>query len=167
MGQRPTQGDEKASVRQLLSIEPLPPPLSSRVAGWASGPPMRMKMASIQQPLSPEALPSPLSSRPERSAAERSLCGCLFLEMFFDGAKPRDLRFRGPLLETRILCNPLARKEGVSSSGPGKVRNVTDLQSVHLQLDADAFSPLQRSYDAKEVLGARVPVWPKHPLQAR
>jgi hypothetical protein len=46
-------------------------------------------------------------------------------------------------------------------------RNVTDLQSVHLQLDADAFSPLQRSYDAKEVLGARVTVWPKHPLQAR
>jgi len=45
-------------------------------------------MASIQQPLSPEALPSPLSSRPERSGAERSLCGCLFLEMFFDGAKP-------------------------------------------------------------------------------
>ncbi|MEA3005432.1 MAG: hypothetical protein QOI94_701 [Acidobacteriaceae bacterium] len=27
------------------------------------------------------------------SGAERSLCGCLFLEMFFDGAKPRDLRF--------------------------------------------------------------------------
>jgi hypothetical protein len=47
-------------------------------------------MASIQQPLSPEALPYPLSSRPERSGAERSLCGCLFLEMFFDGAKPRD-----------------------------------------------------------------------------
>jgi hypothetical protein len=38
---------------------------------------------------------------------------------------------------------------------------------VHLQLDADTFSPLQRSYDAKEVLGARVPAWPKHPLQAR
>ncbi|MDX6462508.1 MAG: hypothetical protein QOE55_6205 [Acidobacteriaceae bacterium] len=50
-------------------------------------------MASIQQPLFPEALPSPLSSRPERSGAERSLCGCLFLEMFFDGAKPRDLQF--------------------------------------------------------------------------
>jgi hypothetical protein len=42
-------------------------------------------MASIQQP-SPEALLLPLSSRPERSGAERSLCGCLFLEMFFDGA---------------------------------------------------------------------------------
>jgi len=38
---------------------------------------------------------------------------------------------------------------------------LTDLRSVHLQLDADAFSPLQRSYDAKEVLGARVPAWPK------
>jgi hypothetical protein len=38
---------------------------------------------------------------------------------------------------------------------------------VHLQLDADTFSPLQRSYDAKEVLGARVPARPKHPLQAR
>jgi hypothetical protein len=58
-------------------------------------------MAFIQQPLSPEALTSPLSSRPERSGAERSLCGCLFLEMFVDVAKPRDLRFRGPLLETR------------------------------------------------------------------
>jgi hypothetical protein len=39
-------------------------------------------MASIQLPVFPEALPSPLSSRPERSGAERSLCGCLFLEMF-------------------------------------------------------------------------------------
>ena len=37
---------------------------------------------------------------------------------------------------------------------------------MHLQLDADTFSSLQRSYDAKEVLGARVPAWPKHPLQA-
>jgi hypothetical protein len=27
------------------------------------------------------------------TGAERSLCGCLFLEMFFDGAKPRDLQF--------------------------------------------------------------------------
>jgi hypothetical protein len=27
------------------------------------------------------------------TGAERSLCGCLFLEMFVDGAKPRDLRF--------------------------------------------------------------------------
>jgi hypothetical protein len=31
-----------------------------------------------------EALRSPLSSRPKRSVAERSLCGCTFLEMFFD-----------------------------------------------------------------------------------
>ena len=58
-------------------------------------------MASIQQPLSPEALPSPLSSRPERS-----LCGCLFLEMFFDGAKPRDLQFqrtfRGNVFESGV-----------------------------------------------------------------
>jgi hypothetical protein len=30
MGLRPTQGDEKASVRQPLSTEPLPFPLSSR-----------------------------------------------------------------------------------------------------------------------------------------
>jgi hypothetical protein len=30
-----------------------------------------------------EALLSPLSSRPERSAVERSLCGCSYLEMFF------------------------------------------------------------------------------------
>src|SRR5882757_5707067 len=64
---------------------------------------MRMKMASIQQPLSSEALPSPLSSRPERRAAERSLCGCLFLEMFFDGAKPRDLRFLLVLAQTPKL----------------------------------------------------------------
>jgi hypothetical protein len=33
------------------------------------------------------------------TGAQRSLCGCLFLEMFFDGAKPRDLRFRGLFLE--------------------------------------------------------------------
>ena len=32
---------------------------------------------------------------------------------------------------------------------------------MHLQLDTDAFGSLQRSYDAKEVLGARVPAWPK------
>jgi hypothetical protein len=37
---------------------------------------------------------------------------------------------------------------------------------VHLQLDADTFSPLQRSYDAQKVSGARVPAWAKHPLQA-
>jgi hypothetical protein len=61
-------------------------------------------MASIQQPLFPEALPSPLSSRPERSGAERSLCGCLFLEMFFDGAKPRDLQFH--FTPNKCSCNP-------------------------------------------------------------
>jgi hypothetical protein len=38
---------------------------------------------SVQQLLSMEAPPSPLSSRPKRSAVERSLCGCSFLEMFF------------------------------------------------------------------------------------
>src|SRR5882762_6773842 len=42
-----------------------------------------MNDASIQQPLSLKRCPSPLSSRPERSVAERSLCGCLVLEMFF------------------------------------------------------------------------------------
>jgi hypothetical protein len=39
------------------------------------------------------------------------------------------------------------------------------LRSVHLQLYADASSPLSRRYDAKEVLGARVSIWPKHLLQ--
>jgi hypothetical protein len=57
--------------------------------------------------------------------------------------------------------------ELISDRGYTGPRNVTDLQSVHLQLDADAFIPSQRSDDAKEVLGARVTVWPKHPLQAR
>ena len=33
-------------------------------------------------------------------------------------------------------------------------------------LDTDTFSLLQRRYDAKEVLGARVPTWSKHTLQA-
>ena len=42
---------------------------------------------SVQQPLSLEAPLFPLSSRPERSAVERSLCGCSSLEMFFDRAK--------------------------------------------------------------------------------
>ena len=52
--------------------------LSSRPEeSWACGPPKVKKNASVQQPLSIEPLPSPLSSR----------------------AKPRDLRFRGPLLE--------------------------------------------------------------------
>jgi hypothetical protein len=41
-----------------------------------------MKRAFVQQPLSPEAPSSPLSSRPKRSAVERSLRGCSFLEMF-------------------------------------------------------------------------------------
>ncbi|MDT7817495.1 MAG: hypothetical protein QOJ42_7411 [Acidobacteriaceae bacterium] len=72
-------------------------------------------MAFIQQPLSPEALTSPLSSRPERSGAERSLCGCLFLEMFVDVAKPRDLR---SLLETEILCsNRIVISTGAQRSG--------------------------------------------------
>jgi hypothetical protein len=31
-----------------------------------------------------ESPSSPLSSRPKRSEVERSLCGCSFLEMFFD-----------------------------------------------------------------------------------
>jgi hypothetical protein len=38
--------------------------------------------------LSLEAPPSPLSSRPERSVVEGSLCGCSFLEVFFDRAYP-------------------------------------------------------------------------------
>jgi hypothetical protein len=44
---------------------------------WASDPPKVMKNASVQQPLSKEPSPFPLSSR----------------------AKPRDLQFRGPLVE--------------------------------------------------------------------
>jgi hypothetical protein len=40
------------------------------------------------------------------------------------------------------------------------------LGNVHLQLNGDAFSPLQSSYDAKKILGAWVPTRPKHSLQA-
>ena len=65
MGLRPTQGGEKRSVQQPLSIEPLPFPLSSRPEeSWACGPPKVMKNASVQQPLSIEPLLFPLSSRP-------------------------------------------------------------------------------------------------------
>src|ERR1700678_272353 len=48
-------------------------------------------MASVQQLPSLEAPLSPLSSRPKRSVVERSLCGCTYLEMFFDRAS-MDLR---------------------------------------------------------------------------
>src|SRR6202522_275154 len=48
-------------------------------------------MASVQQLPSLEAPLSPLSSRPKRSVVERSLCGCTYLEMFFNRAS-MDLR---------------------------------------------------------------------------
>ncbi|MDX6460571.1 MAG: hypothetical protein QOE55_4268, partial [Acidobacteriaceae bacterium] len=47
------------------------------------------------------------------TGAERSLCGCLILEMFFDGAKPRDLQFRGPFLGMFF-----ARAGGLFSASP-------------------------------------------------
>src|ERR1700761_1756958 len=107
MGLRPTQGDAKhASLQQLLLMEGPPSPLSSRPERSAverslcGGPFLEMffdrgimglrptqgdeKPASLQQLLLMEGPPSPLSSRPERSAVERSLCGCPFLGMFFD-----------------------------------------------------------------------------------
>jgi hypothetical protein len=40
------------------------------------------------------------------------------------------------------------------------------LGGVHLQLDTDTFIPLKRCDDTKEVLSARIPTWPEHPLQA-
>ena len=46
-----------------------------------TGPPTVVKRASVPQLLSLEAPTSPLSSRPKRSAVERSLCGCSFLEI--------------------------------------------------------------------------------------
>src|ERR1700722_17328308 len=48
-------------------------------------------MASVQQLPSLEAPLPPLSSRPKRSVVERSLCGCTYLEMFFNRAS-MDLR---------------------------------------------------------------------------
>jgi hypothetical protein len=53
------------------------------------------KLLLFSKLLSLEAPPSPLSSRPERSAVERSLSGCFFLEMFFDRVQRSgvDLRF--------------------------------------------------------------------------
>src|ERR1700735_1883262 len=48
-------------------------------------------MASVSQLPSLEAPLSPLSSRPKRSVVERSLCGCTYLEMFFNRAS-MDLR---------------------------------------------------------------------------
>jgi hypothetical protein len=65
------------------------PPLSSRVVGWTCGPPKEMKKASVRQLLFIEPLPLPLSSRAQ--PRDLQFRGPL-LEMFFDGAKPRDLR---------------------------------------------------------------------------
>src|ERR1700678_4374307 len=48
-------------------------------------------MASVQQLPSREAPLPPLSSRPKRSVVERSLCGCTYLEIFFNRAS-MDLR---------------------------------------------------------------------------
>src|SRR6202789_3703404 len=56
-----------------------------------AGPPKKTKIAFIQQLPSLEAPLSPLSSRPKRNVVERSLCGCTYLEMFFNRAS-MDLR---------------------------------------------------------------------------
>ena len=50
----------------------------------------------VQQLFSMEEPLSPLSSRPKRSAVERSLCGCSFLEMFFDPSVVAGLQFLFP-----------------------------------------------------------------------
>ncbi len=101
-GLRPTEGNENASVRHPLSVEPLPFPCHPACPGvpwdrseaerrdlrfrgpfWKCvstschgphGPPRMMKTPSARGRSLMEALPSPLSSRPKRSAAERSLC---------------------------------------------------------------------------------------------
>src|SRR5580658_9355852 len=59
---------------------------------WTLGSPKVTKNGFCQQPPSLEAPPSPLSSRPKRSAVERSLCGCSFLEMFKGGRSGRNPR---------------------------------------------------------------------------
>jgi hypothetical protein len=101
-----TEVMKKASVRQLLSIEPLPPPLSSR----AKPRDLRFRGPFVDMFF-------------RKSAAQRrDLCVDASSWKCFSTERSRgNLRFRGPLLEMRILCNPLARKEAVSSSCPGKV----------------------------------------------
>jgi hypothetical protein len=92
-----------APVQRRLSMEAPPSPFvisteaqrSGEISVWMlllgnvfrqrnHGPPAhprRRKTAPVQRRLSMKAPPSPLSSRPKRSAVERSLCGCSFLEM--------------------------------------------------------------------------------------
>jgi hypothetical protein len=49
------------------------------------GPPRVIKIGfGLSTALYWKRRPNPLSSRPERSAVERSLCGCYLLGMFFD-----------------------------------------------------------------------------------
>jgi hypothetical protein len=105
MGLRPTQGDEKAPVQQRLSMEAPPSPLSSRPERSARD--LRFGGSFLEMFFDREITglrptqgdekrllfsgdcrwkhrPPLLSSRPKRSAVERSLCGCSFLEMFSD-----------------------------------------------------------------------------------
>jgi hypothetical protein len=67
-----------------------------------------------------------------------------------------DLLLDFPYIPLLIEGLPIFKKKSI----------IPALRNVHLQLDADTFSPLQRRYDAKEVLGTRVPTRAKHPLQA-
>src|ERR1700691_816802 len=52
---------------------------------------------SVQLLLSPEAPPFPLSSRPERSAAERSLCGCSLSHGVFQSSNCSSRKRHPPL----------------------------------------------------------------------
>ncbi len=83
------RGSELASVKQPLFMEPLPFPLSSRVVVTFSD--FRAKGLLIDVPTAPTTALA-LGIGPLLLAA---------LSFLSSRAKPRDLQFRGPVLETR------------------------------------------------------------------
>jgi thiazole synthase len=90
----------------------------------------------------PEAPPFPLSSRPERSAVERSLCGCTLLEMFSteesvqnDCLSPSDGQFLWPPLQAyNIAMEPLVIAGKAFQSrlivGTGKYKDGAETQAA-------------------------------------
>ena len=94
----------------------------------ACGPPKVMKNGFCSAIFSTwKRPPSPLSSRPEHSVVEGSLCGCSFLEVFFDRAYPNSC-YAAPdrstcaafLKESRMEsanANNLDRNSGERSGG--------------------------------------------------
>ena len=97
-----------------------------------------MKNAFCPRPLSYGSATLPLSSRPEHSAAERSLCWRPFLDMFFDRAKRRNLRFLFRVLtQPRTGFSRISLRRGLlsrqSRHGRGNIVSSLLMEGAHLR----------------------------------